>query len=91
MARTAISNSGQAIENNEFFVQDEVPTGAINGVNTSFTLAYNPNPDTSLEVFVNGQKATLTDDYSLSTDTITMVYPYPTNTIITVNYMRKPL
>jgi len=92
VARTApVSKSGEAIDKGEFFIQDEVPTGAVNGTNKTFTLAYNPNPDASMEVFINGQKITLTDDYSLSTDTVTMDYAYPTGTIITINYHRLPV
>ena len=36
------------------FVDGEVPTGKINGINTKFTLAYTPNPVTSIAVYRNG-------------------------------------
>lgn len=91
MARTGISPSAQAIDSDEFFVKGETPIGAINGSNKTFTLAYNPNLDASLEVFVNGQKQKLTTDYTLSGDTLTMVAAWRIGTIIEVNYHRKPL
>lgn len=91
MARTSISPSAQAIDKDEFFILGEIPVGAINGSNTIFTLAYNPNTDETLEVFVNGQKQRLTTDYSLSGDTLTLVSAPPTTSILEVNYHRKPL
>lgn len=90
MARTTITNTGQAIENDTYFVENETPVGSINGSNTTFTLASAPNPSGSLEVFVNGQKMTVTEDYSLSEDTLTSVLAFPTGTILRVNYRVKP-
>ncbi len=90
MARRTVSPSAEAIDNDVFFIEGEIPVGAINGVNKTFTLAYNPNPDSSLEVFVNGQKQKLGLDYSLSGDTLTMTYAWEAGTVIEVNYHRKP-
>ncbi len=36
------------------FVDQQTPTGAINGVNAVFTLSQTPSPTTSLEVYRNG-------------------------------------
>ena len=91
MARVSISNIVQAMEDGTYFVENETPTGAINGSNTSFTLASDPNPDSSLEVWVNGQKLAVTEDYSLSGDTLTTVIAFPTGTILKCNYRIKPL
>jgi hypothetical protein len=41
------------------FVDDEVPGGAIDGVNTLFTLANAPNPPQSLQLFRNGLRMRL--------------------------------
>ena len=78
------------MEDGTYFVENETPTGSINGSNTTFTLAGNPNPDGSLEVFVNGQKMAVTEDYTLSTDTLTTLVAYPTGVILRVNYRVRP-
>lgn len=54
-------------------VDGEVPLGAVDGVNVTFTLANTPNPSTSLHLYWNGLRQTPTVDYSLSGNTITMV------------------
>jgi len=93
MARKAKSKIVSALEDGTYFVENETPTGSINGSNTTFTLAGNPNPDSSLEVWVNGQKLKLTTDYSLSGDTLTMVRAYASAEVDSfyVNYRLKPL
>ena len=92
MARTtAIPRSAQSIEDGTYFVENETPVGAINGVNKVFTLAYDPNPNSSLLVFINGQKVTNTDEYTLSGDTLTLTIAYPTGTELRVNYRRQPI
>jgi hypothetical protein len=70
------------------FADGEVPTGTINGANTSFTLAHTPNPAGSLELIKNGQ--TLVPggaDFSLATATITMTTAPATGDIL-VSYYR---
>jgi hypothetical protein len=52
------------------FVDDEVPGGTIDGTNTAFTLAANPNPSDSLTVFVNGILQVATVDYTLTGNNI---------------------
>lgn len=39
---------------NAVFIPDEIPVGAINGVNAAYTLANVPNPAASLQLFKNG-------------------------------------
>jgi prefoldin subunit 5 len=55
------------------FVDGEVPTGAVNGTNTTFTLANAPNPSASLKLYKNGVLLAQGVDYSLSGATITFV------------------
>jgi hypothetical protein len=55
------------------FVDAEVPSGAINGSNTSFTLANIPAPATSLELFRNGLLLQQGNDYTISTNTVTFL------------------
>jgi len=54
-------------------VINEVPSGLINGVNVTYTLAN--LPDGLNRLYKNGQKLKLTDDYSITGQTITLVSP----------------
>lgn len=70
------------------FIDDETPSGAINGSNTAFTVAFAPNPVSSLKVFVNGARMRITEDYTFSGKTITFTTAPPTNSIILVDYRK---
>lgn len=48
------------------FVDQETPTGAVNGSNTVFTLAQTPTPTTSLQLYRNGVLQRSGIDYTLS-------------------------
>lgn len=52
----------------------ETPTGAIDGVNTTYTLANTPDPSVALMLFLNGllQSEGGSNDFTISGDTITM-------------------
>jgi len=67
-------------------IDDETPSGTVNGTNKAFVLANTPNPSASLKVFVNGQKMTLTEDYTFSGRTITFVTAPPTTSVVRVDY-----
>jgi hypothetical protein len=81
----------QAITTGTYFHFNEVPTGLINGSNVAFTLAANPNPDTSLEVYLNGVHLQVTTDYTLSGTTLTMLVAPETDMILQVNYIVSPV
>ena len=70
------------------FVDDETPTGLVNGVNTDFELANTPIPTTSLKVYVNGSRMRITEDYTLSGTTITFITAPPTGSIILTDYRK---
>ena len=89
MARTSKSNFVQYMEDGIFFYH-EVPVGTINGSNKTFTLTASPNPADSLELTINGQELTVTEDYALSTDTITMVIAPPTTSLLKCDYRTEP-
>ena len=92
MARTSRSNFVQKMEDGSFWVTNEIPTGAINGSNTDFTLDGTPNPEATLEVWINGQKLELTTNYSLSGDNLTTVRAYKAREVDSfyVNYRKEP-
>ena len=53
------------------FADGEVPSGAVNGSNTGFTLAFAPSPAASLELYRNGLRMEANADYQLAGNTIT--------------------
>lgn len=67
-------------------VVGEIPSGNINGINATFTSAFNFIPE-SVEVFVNGIQATKNVDYTTSgATTIIFTYSPAVNDIIRLNY-----
>lgn len=68
------------------YADSETPSGTVNGVNVTFTLAHTPSPALSLQLFVNGQCQTAVTDYTLSTATITMSVAPVTDSIIRAWY-----
>jgi hypothetical protein len=53
------------------FSDSELPSGAINGTNTVFTLAFPPSPAGSLELYLNGLRQDAGVDFTLSNNTVT--------------------
>jgi hypothetical protein len=62
------------------FIDQETPSGAINGVNGVFALSLTPSPSSSLEVFRNGLLLSAGVDYTLSGATITFIAVVPQST-----------
>lgn len=56
---------------------NETPTGAIDGGNTTYTLAYAPSPTSSLMLYLNGVLQVQGVDYTLSGNVITMTTAIP--------------
>ena len=71
----------------QHIVDDETPTGTVNGVNTDFVIGHAPSPTGSLKVFLDGQRMKLTTDYTFSARTITFLTAPLTDSIITVDYL----
>lgn len=67
------------------FVDDETPSGDVDGVNTVFTLSKTPQTG-SLKVFVGGARQRITEDYTLSNKTITFNVAPETGSILLVDY-----
>jgi len=60
---------------NAVFIDGEIPAGAVNGSNATFTLTNAPNPPSSLALYRNGLLLQQNVDYTLSTGSITMQSP----------------
>lgn len=61
----------------------EVPTGARNGTNQTFTLAHTPNPASSVQVFVNSVRYY---QFTVNNNTITLNFAPTSSDTVTVNY-----
>lgn len=72
------------------FVIRETPTGTVNGVNTTFTLAATPASTSSEMVFLNGllQEPGAGNDYTIAGPTITMLSAPDTGARIRVTYVK---
>lgn len=57
------------------FAVNEVPTGAMDGVNQAFTVAHTPDPPTSLEVLLNGNQQMYGVSFNLVSRTFTFTHP----------------
>ncbi len=55
------------------FSDGEIPSGAVNGLNTAFTLAFVPSPTSSAQVYLNGLRMEQGLDYTISGATITFL------------------
>ena len=55
------------------FVDAEVPSGAINGSNATFTLSQIPTPAAAVSVYRNGLRLASSVDYNISGNTITFI------------------
>lgn len=82
----------QNIANGTYFVENEVPSGTVNGSNAVFTTANTVNPTTSIIVTLNGahQKPGGVDYTFSSTNTITFAVAPPTGSLLLVSYRRQP-
>jgi len=71
------------------FVTEETPSGTINGSNTTFTLANTPTSGT-VKLYLNGvrQKSGAGNDYTISTNTITMATAPVSGDVLLVDYMK---
>ena len=67
-------------------VEDERPTGAINGSNKVFTLSQTPISAQSLQLFYNGQLQTRLTDFTITEKTVTFVQPPISNSVLQAWY-----
>jgi hypothetical protein len=69
------------------FVDNEIPSGTINGSNTAFTLANAPTAG-SVHLYLNGVRLRPTTDYSITGTAITMVMVPQTGDWLYADYRR---
>jgi len=80
-----VTTEGVAALTDANFVDNETPTGDLDGVDVTYTLANAPSPAGSLHLYLNGirQKSGGGNDYTLSGSTITFaVAPVSTDVIL---------
>ena len=80
-----VATEGVAALTNANFTDNETPTGDLDGVDVTYTLAVAPSPAGSLHLYLNGirQKSGGGNDYTLSGSTITFaVAPVATDVIL---------
>ena len=70
----------------DLIVDNEIPTGNINGLNKTFILSYPPDPACSLEFYINGVLQVVDEDYSLDDVNIVLIEAPVTNSIIKASY-----
>ena len=58
----------------------------INGDGLNFTINHVPSPTNSLKVYRNGQRLKITEDYTFSGQTITLLIALTVGEILTVDY-----
>jgi hypothetical protein len=76
---------------NVTFIDAETPGGVLNGVNTIFTTAQTPNPAASLELYRNGILQQTSNDYTLSSSTITFTnVPLPNDILVAYYRVNGP-
>lgn len=87
-AITYVQDSSGAISASNF-VFNEVPSGSLNGVNVTFTLAYTPTSNT-LRLYQNGIRlqSGAGNDYTISTNTITMTTAPISTDVLLCDYMK---
>lgn len=67
------------------FMDDETPSGTINGVNQDFTLSKAPVGG-SLKVYRGGARQRITEDYTISGKTITFTIPPVVGEVLLCDY-----
>lgn len=67
-------------------VDDEVPAGPVDGVNTTFILSRVPSPPRSLQLFRGGVLLRRGVDYTLDDESVEMATPPQVNDLLTAFY-----
>lgn len=76
-------------KNLERFWTQETPSGLINGVNTVYTIAFEPLENESILLFKNGLQQRLGTDFTVSGTTITFASAPAIASDLSVQYIRR--
>ena len=68
-------------------VVNEIPTGVLNGVNSTFTTQFGVKPD-SEEVYINGNRQKKPDDYNISGQIINLTFSPQSTESILIDYIK---
>jgi hypothetical protein len=69
----------------------EVPSGAVDGVNTVFTTTYSYRTERTY-LYLNGQQMKLNEDYTESADKeVTFTFPPAPSDVVFIQYVRESL
>jgi len=74
------------------WVENEVPSGTVNGSNVTFTITHQPTEVMAVEVFVNGLRKRYTTDFTIAgtlNKTITFTTAPVTDSNVWVSYTRE--
>ena len=84
-----IESGGSSLADSNF-VDNETPTGDLDGVDVTYTLANTPSPAASLKVYLNGvrQNEGGSNDYTLSGSTITFASAPISTDVILADYRK---
>ena len=83
-----LTNDAGYITDLEEKVVNEIPTGVLNGVNSTFTTQFGVKPD-SEEVYVNGNRQKKTDDYNISGQIINLTFSPQSTESILIDYIKQ--
>jgi hypothetical protein len=86
--RQQVCGQGGSGGSSSIEVRNEVPSGAVDGINVTFTLANNPI-GTSVNVFLNGLKQTPSVDYTLNGNSIVFIYTPQIGDTLNVDYLHN--
>lgn len=86
LATTVNTTAGTGFLKYGKIIMGEVPTGTVNGANTSFVLANTPQ-NGAIAFYINGLRQKLTTDFAIAAATITAVAAPATGDIVTADYV----
>lgn len=82
-----LTNDAGYVTDLEEKVVNEIPTGVLNGVNSTFTTQFGVKPD-SEEVYVNGNRQKKPDDYNISGQIINLTFSPQSTESILIDYIK---
>ena len=69
--------------------EQEIPSGAVNSVNVTFTLSFTPHSAKAIQVYLNGRQLILNYHYTVSGNVLTFAFAPDEGQIVHVTYIKK--